>query len=564
MNKPSPLDWRNRAVAAARDGREAEARSLLQKGLALHPRSAELWNSGGNLLMQLKDYAGAEQHFGQARDLAPERLEFLLNHAISMSRQDKNEAALALLRRHQAEGENDVRYCSARAAAARSSASLNEAAIWYDKALALDDAHARALHGRARVALERGEEDAPQRFERALAVNRGEADLWLGRAQALDVAGDTAGARQIAEALVQQAPQWLEALRALAQFRLAAGEADFASHFDAAQAARPALSAIAIDHTAVLASMDLFEQAAEVAARAKHRFAGDASRFALLEATHAGAAGDNERAERIFSDLETESGERYLQEARHRIRLGEFARAEQLLERVLAEQPEDIAAWALRDIVWRVTDDARSEWLHGQPEVVRMIELDDWQETLPPAIALLDELHDKSALPLGQSLRGGTQTRGLLFDRAEAELLALRRSIEKAVDRYRRSLPATDTGHPLLRHRDEAWHLAGSWSVRLSGGGDHHAGHIHPQGVVSSALYMMLPEPAITGEGWLELGRPPRDLHLDLQPLKVLQPRAGYMALFPSTLYHGTTAFTAGQRLTVAFDIVPDSGKRGT
>ena len=563
MSAPTPLDWRNRAVAAARDGREAEARSLLRQGLALHPRSAELWNSGGNLLMQMKDYAGAERHFRQARDLAPDRLEFLLNLAISLSRQDRNGAALVLLRLHEAEGENDVRYCSARAAAARSSALLNEAAIWYDKALAHDEAHARALHGRARVALERGEEDAPQRFERALAVNRNEADLWLGRAQALDVAGDVAGARQIAEALVQQAPQWLEALRALAQFRLAAGEADFASHYDAAQAARPADPAIAIDHAAVLASMDLFEQAAEVAARAKHRFADDASRFALLEATHAGAAGDNERAERIFADLETETGERYLQETRHRIRLGEFTRAEQLLERVLAEQPENIAGWALRDIVWRMTGDPRSEWLHGQPEIVRMIELEDWQETLPPAIAMLDELHDKSALPLGQSLRGGTQTRGLLFDRTETELQTLRQSIEKAVDRYRQSLPATDTSHPLLRHRDEAWHLAGSWSVRLSGGGDHHAGHIHPQGVVSSALYMMLPQPALTGEGWLELGRPPKDLRLELEPLTVLQPQAGCLALFPSTLYHGTTAFPAGQRLTVAFDIVPESRKRG-
>ena len=36
----------------------------------------------------------------------------------------------------------------------------------------------------------------------------------------------------------------------------------------------------------------------------------------------------------------------------------------------------------------------------------------------------------------------------------------------------------------------------------------------------------------------------------------VIEPAAGHLALFPSTLYHGTTAFSAGERMTVAFDVV--------
>ena len=61
--------------------------------------------------------------------------------------------------------------------------------------------------------------------------------------------------------------------------------------------------------------------------------------------------------------------------------------------------------------------------------------------------------------------------------------------------------------------------------------------------------------PGGDGEGWLELGRPPADLRLDLGPVTSLRPREGYLALFPSTLYHGTTPFAQGRRMTVAFDI---------
>ena len=100
--------------------------------------------------------------------------------------------------------------------------------------------------------------------------------------------------------------------------------------------------------------------------------------------------------------------------------------------------------------------------------------------------------------------------------------------------------------------------------MRLSGGGDYHIAHIHPQGVLSSALYLIVPEDASGEErqGWLEIGRPARDLRTDLAPLATIRPEPGYLALFPSTLYHGTTSFGTGERMTVAFDVVPLEGRR--
>jgi hypothetical protein len=95
--------------------------------------------------------------------------------------------------------------------------------------------------------------------------------------------------------------------------------------------------------------------------------------------------------------------------------------------------------------------------------------------------------------------------------------------------------------------------------VRLSDAG-FHTDHVHPQGWFSSALYLALPETLGRGAGkedhagWLSLGEA-RDLAPGLEPLRLIEPKPGRLVLFPSTMWHGTRPFSAGERLTVAFDI---------
>jgi hypothetical protein len=287
--------------------------------------------------------------------------------------------------------------------------------------------------------------------------------------------------------------------------------------------------------------------------------------FAFLEAVHAGSAGDWERAERIFAGLDFDTPLRALHEARHRIRSGETAQAEALLERALADKPWDIEAWALRGIVWRLAGDARAEWLHEQAGLVELRPLVAREGLIADVVGELRRLHAGSAMPLGQSLRGGTQTRGILFHRTEPLLAELHEAIRATLEEHRKGFPARDDTHPLLRHRETPWQLAGSWSVRLTGGGakggDYHTAHIHPQGILSSALYLVVPEEAHgpDQQGWLEVGRPPPDLGLDLPPIRAIEPQEAHLALFPSTLYHGTTAFGSAERMTVAFDVVAAS-----
>ncbi|WP_338245550.1 2OG-Fe(II) oxygenase family protein [Aurantiacibacter hainanensis] len=553
----SPDQYRAEAQSLASSGDLAGAQRVFDRACADHPDNAPLANSAGNLAMKARDASAAESAFARAARLDPDSIDFATNHAIALSALGRHRDALAVLAPLESAGERNARFCSVRASAARAVGDLAQAARWYDRSIALAPGGAKAVHGRARAALERGEADAVQRFERAVSLNQSDAEAWLGLAEALDLAGEKERARDLAEQLVAQAPQWIAALRLLAQVRLAAGEPDFASHFAQAANKAPSDPAILRAHITVLEQHDLFAEALEVAGKAAERFP-DLPEFPLLQASYAGILGDDAQAEALFADLKAKTPERWLLEARYRLRSDDFERTGRLLDKVIEAEPWHINAWAVRDLLWRRSGDPRAEWLHAQEGLVRMVELPDAQRVLEQVVPLLHRLHDASAFPLGQSLRGGTQTRGRLLDRHEPQAAILRDALTAALEDYRSTLPPLDETHPQLRHRDTPWLITGSWSVRLSGGGDFHASHLHPEGIVSSALYCELPPHLGENEdleGHIELGRPPPKLRVDIPPLYTLKPRAGYLALFPSTLYHGTRPFSGGTRMTVAFDV---------
>ncbi|WP_340587940.1 tetratricopeptide repeat protein [Erythrobacter alti] len=548
-----------KAIEAAQRGDTVGALATLAEAVKAHPRESRLWHHAGSLMLKSGNAEGAVQHFGQAFALEPANFDFAIDQAIALTTLDRYREALEVLATVETQGARHAHYWSTRANAARGTGDFETASKWYDRALEIEPSRPKALQGRATVALERGEEDAPTRFDKALAINQGDAQLWLGKAQALDVAGRPAEAREIAEALARQFPQWLDALRLLAQLRLGMGEADFAAPFREAAEKLPGEPGIPGEHCRQLAALDLAEEAMEVAAETRLRFP-DNPHFAMLEAMQAGAAGHDERAEAIWTSLEYDRVDRHVFEARHWVRRKDFARADSVLDKALALSPWDIGGWALRDLIWRARGDTRHEWLHGQDGLVQFLPLVDVDAVLPDAIKVLEDLHDNAHHPLGQSLRGGgTQTRGRLFDRHEPELQALHRSITATLAEYRNNLPPADESHPLLRHRQSDWTIFGSWSIRFLKGGGHHKAHLHPEGLISSACYLQLPDDLGAGgeskEGWIELGRPAPDIRLDLEPLQEIQPKIGYLALFPSTLYHGTRKFKEGRRMTVAFDV---------
>ncbi len=559
MLTTSAQDFYARALAALSAGDKAGALVLLRQGLAAHPGDAALWHGAGVALGAQGDWLDAADHFARAAEIAPRTFEHALEQARALIRAGRHKTAARVLARIEKKGAKNAEYCTRRGDAERGAGNPGAAVKWFERALELEPHRVAALLGRADTALERAEPDAVQWFDRALKVDPGNPAVWLGKAQALDFVDDRAGALTIMRQVAAQAPGYSPGLRYLAQLRQSAGEEKFASHYADAARAMPQDPNIRDGWARALAGFGFNAEAAEVAASARKDWPGN-PHLALLEAAYAGAAGEHERAEAIYAALDLDTADRWADEARHRIRRGELAAAEAALDKALARAPEDIGAWALRDIVWRLSGDERSHWLHGQDGLIRVLDLGGRRGLVEDLVAELRTLHAGAAQPIGQSVRGGTQTRGRLLAFRGKPFVELARALGHAVEDYRAALPPPDPAHPLLRHRDADWRFEGSWSVRFTGGEGHHAAHIHPNGILSSALYLAVPEAAGDGaarQGWLELGSAPEDLGIDLEPLARIEPKAGKLVLFPSTLYHGTTAFSGpGERITAVFDVV--------
>ncbi|HEV2078390.1 MAG TPA: tetratricopeptide repeat protein [Allosphingosinicella sp.] len=532
-----------------------EARGAFTSALALAPADPAINNNYANLLDMMGDPDAALQYFDRALSAAPHYSEARYNRALTLQRVGRLDEALAELEALSAASPNSAKIHSARGGVLRQLGRLGEAAKAYEAALQSEPRRLVALHGRARIAMERGEESAAEMYRRALDPRPGDRELSLGLAEALEAEGDPAEGLAVLAGAVSEHPRWVEGHSALARMRWEAGEgAAFSREFEKALQAAPEDQDLWMAYTSALAAADLFAQAADAAARGRAA-AGDVPALQLVEALNASEAGQLERAERLFNALPEDIPGKPLHEARHAMRRAETERALYLCEQALAEDPWSVGAWALRGLLWRLTNDDRAAWLHEQPGLVTTQQLDLDEAEIEAVTDHLRSLHRTRAHPIGQSLRGGTQTRGALFHREHPLIAGLAASIARAVQRHWEGLPPADQRHPLLRHREAQPRISGSWSVRLTGGG-FHVSHIHPEGVLSSACYLVFPDGQGTEEGWLELGSAPENLGLDLDPLLKVEPERGKIALFPSTLFHGTRAFSSGERLTVAFDVV--------
>ena len=550
---PHPVVLHLLGLVEAKRGAAAEAKRAFEAALKLAPRDAQVHSNYANFLADQGEAEEALTHYQRALQATPGFHDARYNRALLLQKLGRCDQALADLDRVAAARPGDAKVQSARGSVLRDLGRLGEAAEAYEAALAAEPKRAVAAIGRARVAMERGEEKAADHYRRALALRPGDPELTLDLAEALEIEGDPAAVPTLAAAVAQR-PIWANGQKTLARMRWEAGEGRaFTRDIESALETSPGSVDLWVALASALAEADLNAEAADAAARGRAAV-GDEPALLLLEAIRASEAGQIDRADRLFAMLAPGGESRDRLEARHRIRTGQYGEAAALLDRSLAQEPWDIGSWALRGVLWRLTGDERASWLLEQPGFVdaRHLPLDPAQ--LETIAARLRGLHRTRAHPIGQSLRGGTQTRGNLFERGEPEIVQLRAAIEEAIGEYWQRLPPADAAHPLLRHREARPFITGSWSVRLTGGGFHIA-HFHPQGALSSACYLVVPTAEQPMDGWLELGGPPWGLDVSLEPLVRIEPVPGRMALFPSYLFHGTRPFPAGERLTVAFDV---------
>ena len=544
-----------RALCRKSAGDHATANELFAVALQHQPHDVQILVNWGNLLVAGGDYSAALDKYDRALVNDPSFAEAHYNRGLAQHRLKQLQQALDTFDWMLEAGHGYAKVHSARGAVLKDMERPHDAIAAFDMALAQEPTRPVALAGRARLALETGAPDTVDRHVAALQQSPGDRVLVLGVVQAMMENGDLSGL-DILEDVLRQDPLWLEGHHEFAKMRAEAGEADaYVAHIHEAIAKHPRHPGLYEALASVLASANDFEAALKTL-RDGERACGPQINWAFELARLEGECGNFMGAKAALGAMADTDLTRQTR-GRLALRMGEADEAAALLEELVARSPDDIMGWANLALAWRMLDDPRHAWLAGQPGLVQSRALDFDTDALAEVAEVLRGIHTARAHPVGQSLRGGTQTKGRLFWRQEPQIQALARAIEKTVGDFWRSLPPRDATHPLLKHRDEKLRIAGSWSVRLTDAG-YHVAHIHPQGVLSSACYIVVPQEADGPEkaGWLEVGAAPTELQLPLGALETIQPVPGRLALFPSYMFHGTRPFAQGERMTVAFDAI--------
>ena len=560
---------------ARKRGDEAGAEVLLRRSLAADATQAHVWNNLGNLLLTSRRsdeaLAGydraiqlqppyADAHYNRARALhqlarLPEAAASL-NHALALTPQPT--PAMWQL---QAQIEGDLGH-------------VESALHTLERASTAAPDHPGLLHNHA-VLLQRCHRhaEALTLHERAAALGLDAADAHYNRGntlQSLGRHGDALAAYR--QALTRNATHAL-ALYDLARLRWRLGDEHFDAELRAAQDRDGAAPGLAGMHAHLLWRAERHADAAQAYRRALQALpqaAGLHDGLALC-LVRMGDVDAGLAAHARAVALAPEDGELHTHHAASLLVAGRPEAALAAAETACSRAPHHQYAQALRALAWRLLGNPRAAWADAPQRLIQTYDLE-----APPGYASMTAfntelaaalllLHADRQAPIDQTLRGGTQTLGNIFDQGHPLVDALKARITQAVQRYVDDLP-DDHGHPFLARRAQAtqgWRYTDSWSSRLRSRG-FHTDHVHPHGWLSSTYYVSVPQACANAQarqGWLRFGRPDLPLPgIDLDSLvqREVQPVPGRLALFPSMAWHGTRPFEdEADRLTIAFDVMP-------
>jgi Flp pilus assembly protein TadD len=425
----------------------------------------------------------------------------------------------------------------------------------------LAPASAAIAHALARTLFEAGLPSLDA-YGRAVRLAPADTEVLAGMTSACAAEGQAQGAIDGLQRLLTRSPHWAEGHSLLARLRWAQGERDeFARSFDEAVAAQPQNLPLWREWLIALVHAEQWDEARRVVA-AGRAAVGDNAIFAVNEAIIAAETGDFETAEALFRPfIGIDDATVQVRRVRHYLRWGRADMADKIIAN-WSGRPEAFMFWPYASIAWRMLSDPRWEWLEGDERFVGVYDIADRLPPLDLLAGKLRNLHSLEGQPLEQSLRGGTQTEGDIFMHVDPVLVQLREAVRTTVAEHVAQLPQPDPTHPLLGPPRQPIGFSGAWSVWLKSGG-FHANHVHPLGWISSALYIVLPPDLGKGDaGYLTLGDPwAPTLQLEMPPFRIVEPKPGRLALFPSYTWHGTRPFGEGERITVAFDVAVPNGR---
>lgn len=555
-------------VVHRRAGRIDEAIAHFRASLSQVESQAHVHNNLGGALVAAGKPDEAERHFRRALALKPDYPDAGYN--LSLVLLDKNPAeARALLETATRSNPNHAGAFEALGLVLAKLGDLSGASAAASRATALSPASPTAHHNLGQVALARGDYAAAERaYSQALKLRPASDASWIGLGNALRSLERNGEAAKAFERAVEANPSNIDAHRLFNEMLWQTGQTErYLGSFPMALAARPADVQLRVSYANELLRIRQSDEALKelsVAARS----APDDPQISDAIARALSMTGDHERAidhhRRAVAcapgtaQLAQNLLETLLKAGRHGEALDESSSA-------VARFPIDQGILAMHTTALQILGDDRHRRLADFSEIAKVFRID------PPAgfadegafnAALAERLrmlHATKNHPTDQTLRGGTQTFGALFDRDEPLVRLLREQLEKVIARYIAAMP-DDPAHPFFARKSSKFDFSGSWSVCLREGG-YHTNHTHPMGWISSAYYVNLPPDTIDAAaqpGWFKMGETSLQLGAHEKIGRLIQPQVGHLILFPSYFWHGTVPFNSqSERLTVAFDVVP-------
>jgi tetratricopeptide (TPR) repeat protein len=560
--------WHLLALVRRATGDHASSLLAIGRSVELKPRNAEARSNHAHILIANGQWEGAFAEFSAALELSggfrPARIGLarLCNdlglHADALAHADR------LLKKDR----HDVEAWSARGTALHGLGLLDDAIEAFREALTIAPDYVAARDNLIACFVR---DDRPEDALREIdaASQRGTVSAATRCLQAaafvqLDRYGD---AESSFEEVLSEAPGDRAALRMLTQLRHVRGDDDFIAPLRAAASAAPAAdSGLRLDLADALRRAGRAEEA-ESELRAVLQVAGPRPELQASLATLLHEQG------RLAEALELSNA---ALAARPRdsatletnvallLSLGESQLARERVEPLLVARPTDLRWITYRiDIARQLGESQYLEWIDCD-RLVQCYELqppagfESIEAFLEALRAVIQPRHWQARPPLDQSLRGGTQTsRGLQHD-PDPLIRALLEAFQAPIAAHQQQMRAGGAVPPALRPLfEQQMRLIGAWSVRLGRGGAH-VNHFHPQGLISSAFYLTVPDETRDPQrrsGWIRFGEP-RWPTPGCGPVHEVQPKVGRLVLFPSWMWHGTTPLVDdAPRVTVAFDV---------
>ncbi|HVZ28506.1 MAG TPA: tetratricopeptide repeat protein [Rhizomicrobium sp.] len=512
--------------------RDAEAAAALEQAIRLDPRLAAAWYELGEVQLRRQQAKEAEASFRQVLALDPEHLLAKLSLGVLLKDNGKPAAGEPLLAQGLARAE---------------------------------DPHLKAgfAYNLAQCQYALGKkENALENFNLVRQLEPSRSSVEINLTDLFEEMGRFEEAEARLAALLRREPENEDAHQAYNDLMHRLGrDADFLSSY----ARAPATPALLASKAAFLFKTGRFAEAFDVYARVVQDDPGNLA-AAIGAASCLNQAGRHGEAMARLEQVRNHHPESPV--VFHSLSATALQMRDPKLAAAFAEQslrlaPVDHAGLAFLGSAWRMMGDERDEMLNGYEDLIGILDLEvpqgfssmaEFNGALSNA---LDAMHRTSREPIAQSLRGGSQTRGNIFNDGIELVERLKARINEAMRAYIGSI-RPDARHPFRGRATASYRFTGSWSSRLKDCG-YHINHIHPEGWISSCYYVAVPEAVKndeTKEGWIKFGEPSVEAGLGFR--RAIQPQPGRLVLFPSYMWHGTIPFhDKAVRTTIAFDAVP-------